>query len=369
MSAGQVFSISALVVSAFLAVEGQAFGQTAPLPPGVKAVWDMSKAHRDTTPTRERICINGLWLWQPAEGKMDTVPTADWGYFKVPGSWPGHVEYNQKDCQIVFANPAWRDQNPGSVRAAWYQRTIVVPAGWAGRRIVLSVDCLNSYAAVYLDGKKAGELRYPGGELDLTAQCQPGATQTLSMFVEAVPLREVMFSNADTFGSNQVRGRVDRPGLCGDVRLASMPKGPRISDVKVDTSVRKWEITFNAALDALVPGTQYTLNAKVSAEGLPDREFTSNPFTAADLRGGRFSFTSEWHAEKLWDTNTPQNMYNVKVSLVGANSTPLERRPDGPVRVPGVLDQRPGLLPERQSHLHLRRAAGGGAARGGVVYL
>jgi len=167
-------------------------------------------------------------------------------------------------------------------------------------------------------------LRYPGGELDLTGQCQPGATQTLSMFVEAVPLREVMFSNADTFGSNQVRGRVDRPGLCGDVWLASMPKGPRISDVKVDTSVRKWEITFDAALDALVPGMQYTLNAKVSADGLPDREFTSKPFTAADLKGGRFSFTSEWHAEKLWDTNTPQNMYDVKVSLVGADSTPLD---------------------------------------------
>ena len=90
MSAGQVFSMSALVVSAFLAVEGQAFGQTAPLPPGVKAVWDMSKAHRETTPTRERICINGLWRWQPAKADAAAVPPADWGYFKVPGFWPGH---------------------------------------------------------------------------------------------------------------------------------------------------------------------------------------------------------------------------------------------------------------------------------------
>ena len=34
-----------------------------PLPEGVKAVWDMEKAYRETTPTRERICINGLWRW------------------------------------------------------------------------------------------------------------------------------------------------------------------------------------------------------------------------------------------------------------------------------------------------------------------
>jgi len=38
----------------------------APLPEAVKAVWDLGKAYRETTPTRERICINGLWQWQPA---------------------------------------------------------------------------------------------------------------------------------------------------------------------------------------------------------------------------------------------------------------------------------------------------------------
>jgi hypothetical protein len=34
------------------------------LPNGVKAVWDMEKAYREKTPTRERICINGLWRWR-----------------------------------------------------------------------------------------------------------------------------------------------------------------------------------------------------------------------------------------------------------------------------------------------------------------
>ena len=37
------------------------------LPDGVKAVWDLGKAYRESTATRERLCINGLWLWQPAE--------------------------------------------------------------------------------------------------------------------------------------------------------------------------------------------------------------------------------------------------------------------------------------------------------------
>jgi hypothetical protein len=31
------------------------------LPEGIKAVWDINKAYKETTPTREKICINGLW--------------------------------------------------------------------------------------------------------------------------------------------------------------------------------------------------------------------------------------------------------------------------------------------------------------------
>ncbi len=40
-----------------------------PLPRGVKAVWDLTSAHRETAPTHEGICINGLWQCQPAEAK------------------------------------------------------------------------------------------------------------------------------------------------------------------------------------------------------------------------------------------------------------------------------------------------------------
>jgi arginine utilization protein RocB len=74
------------------------------LPPGVKAVWDLSKAYRETTPTRELICINGLWRLHPAEPKSQRAvaeavlarrrqaPSENWGYFKVPGCWPGITE-------------------------------------------------------------------------------------------------------------------------------------------------------------------------------------------------------------------------------------------------------------------------------------
>src|SRR5882672_1413401 len=99
------FSIAALLLLAAAA----AFSQNdAPLPDGVKAVWDTTTAHHETTPTRERICINGLWRWQPAQASADQVPTQNWGYFKVPGCWPGITDYMQKDYQTVYAHPGWK---------------------------------------------------------------------------------------------------------------------------------------------------------------------------------------------------------------------------------------------------------------------
>jgi hypothetical protein len=43
------------------------------LPQGVKAVWDLEKAYRESTPTRERLGINGLWRWQPAAGEGEHI--------------------------------------------------------------------------------------------------------------------------------------------------------------------------------------------------------------------------------------------------------------------------------------------------------
>jgi len=62
------------------------------LPAGIKAVWDLEKAYRESTATRERICLNGLWRWQPANNSIEQPPSNHWGFFKVPGCWPGISE-------------------------------------------------------------------------------------------------------------------------------------------------------------------------------------------------------------------------------------------------------------------------------------
>src|SRR6266850_477382 len=278
-----------------------------PLPTGVQAVWDMGKAHHEVTITRERICINGLWQWQPAEARSaEQVPGLDWGWFKVPGCWPGISDYMQKDCQTMFAHPNWKTQNLGAVTAAWYRRRITVPQSWAGRRIALRTEYINSFVAAYVDGQQVGEIRFPGGELEITKVCRPGETQMLSLLVIAMPLKGVMVSYGDTFGARQVKGTVERRGLCGDVYLVGTPAGAHIENVKVTTSVRRWEITFEGEPRDLATNASYALHAEVKDKGRTVRGFTSKAFGAAALTNGRTAFSESWKPEKLWDTHTPE---------------------------------------------------------------
>jgi hypothetical protein len=310
------------------------------LPPGVKAVWDLGKAYHETTPTRERICINGLWQWQPAEAKADQTPAGNWGYFKVPGCWPGIGDYMQKDSQTVYTHPSWKDRRLGSITAAWYERQITIPGDWAGRHVAISIEYLNSYAAVYVDGVKAGEVRFPGGEADLTSACRPGGTYRLSLLVVAMPLKGVMLSYTDSASAREVKGSVARRGLCGDVYLASTPSGPHMTDVRVDTSVRKQELTLDAAIEGLAADARYAFRTRIMKDGRTVKEFTSRTFQASDRSmgvppmnqdhgqdaraTGRIAFTEKWMPDKLWDIHTPQNQYDLEVSLVDAAGKVLD---------------------------------------------
>lgn len=294
------------------------------LPAGVQAVWDLRQAHVDTTSTRERVCINGLWQWQPAEATSRHVPEAGWGYFKVPGSWPGVTDYMQKDFQTVHPHPSWPTQKLAGVSAAWYQRQITIPAGWSGRRITLALEYLNSYAAVYLDGQLAGEARFPAGEVALDAHCRPGEQHVLSLLVVAMPLQGVRLSFNDSNAAREVQGSVARRGLCGDVYLVATPAAARLTDLAVTTSVRNGQVTVAAAVADLAPADSYTLRAHVGDQGQAVREFASSPFRAADVRDGRIEFSAAWLPDRLWDTHTPQHQYELRVSLVDGGGKLLD---------------------------------------------
>jgi beta-galactosidase len=286
------------------------------LPPTVKAVWDPTQAWRETTPTRERLSINGLWRWQPAADGVLEPPTTAWGYYKVPACWPGVQDYMQSDYQTLYPEPSWTNTNLAQVLSAWYERTITIPATWAGRRIALEAEYLNSFATIYIDHHQVGQLRFPAGQLDLSAAVRPGATHVLSVLVVAMPLKAVMESYNDTNTARQRQGRVERRGLCGDVWLISEPAGARLSGVRVATSVRQSQVTFEAQVRGLSTNGHYRLQARVLDQGQSVGEFAGAEFTALGVANGLASFSAAWKPAKLWDIHTPGNQFAAEVSLL-----------------------------------------------------
>jgi hypothetical protein len=201
------------------------------------------------------------------------------------------------------------------VRAAWYQREVTIPEGWAGRRIGLVAELVNSHATAFVDGRAAGEIGFPGAELDLTGLKLAPGTHRLSLLVVALPLRGVMLAYTDSASARRVEGKVERRGLCGDVYLVGTPAAGRIDDVRVVTSMRQSRIGFDVALDGLDPDASYRLHAAVTRDGRRLATFDSPRFKAADLQEGRLAFDAAWKPDRLWDLHTPSHMETASLSL------------------------------------------------------
>lgn len=320
----QLLFVVSLLVSLSISFAQEKPSEEGILPSGVKVVWDIDKAYRETTATRERVCINGLWQWQPADPEATQVPRDGWGYFKVPGPWPGITDYMQKDCQIVYRHPKWKDVQMRAVSAAWYQRAITIPANWTNRQIILQAEYVNSYAAVFVNEQKVGEIIFPAGVVDLTGICEPGKTYKLSILVVALPLKGVILAYTDTAAARQVRGSVARRGLCGDVFLVALPKGERIEDIRLESSFRRGAVTVVAKLANISLDKLYRLKMVVRDEKRVVREVVSPPVRGSEIKDGNFVFTDLWRPEKVWDIHTPQNQYSVEISLLDESGKTLD---------------------------------------------
>ena len=309
------------LIAAPLAAQSAASVQ---LPNGVKAVWDSAQAWHETTPTRERISINGLWRWQPALSAAQPLPETAWGYLRVPEPWPSG---NQRSpSRFFYPHPDWTRTSLRSLTAAWYQREFTIPPEWSGRRITLYAEHLNSYAAVFLDGKPAGELRYPAGEIDLTSAVHPGQTHILTMRVDALPLKALMLSFRDTATARTIEGTVARKGLCGDVYLVSTPAG-RASPTSRSTPPSATGRSISIPpFTRSTPTASYVLQLRITDGNATSQGIHHQAIQATDLPAAACTPSRSWHPEKLWDTITPQNQYQVSVSLARA-STPSSSTP------------------------------------------
>ena len=118
------------------------------------------------------LSLSGVWKFNPAPPRdffsLGERGLAAWKSIRVPGDW----------TMQGFTVKPWT--------AAGYVKTLVIPGSWAGKRILLRFDGVQSDVKIWVNGRPAGS--HMGGfnafELDITALARPGASNTIAAAVQ-----------------------------------------------------------------------------------------------------------------------------------------------------------------------------------------
>ena len=243
------------------------------------------------------------WDWLP-----ETNPDAA----AVPASWDGA----QKLKNLWLSS--WENRHK-DVMAAWYRRTVEVPASWNGRRVLLHIEQPQNTAKVFVNGKAAGEVIWPGGDVDLTGKIQPGAKAELAILVNAQGVPELINAVVSAMGSLSALPdwfRSETRGLGGEVCLLSQPLGAKIDHVAITTRVANKTLGLEFVADGLTPGSSYSIDSVVSKGGKAVKSFKPIEFKASAVRTA-VKIEVPWPDVEMWDIGKP-NLYDLNAQLVSS---------------------------------------------------
>ena len=128
------------------------------------------------TPTRETKRLDGIWSFTTDNAGAGRVE--GWWRTTLPGAQRMPVPSSFND---VLVDPRVHDH----VGDVWYQRTVFIPRGWAGQRVVLRFDAATHRATAWIGDTCVGE--HEGGytpfEVDVTEFVVPGEESRLTVVV------------------------------------------------------------------------------------------------------------------------------------------------------------------------------------------
>lgn len=181
---------------------------------------------------RENQSLNGLWSFA-LDREVGGTPWSS----RLPVSRQVPVPSSYND---VFVDAEIRDH----VGVVWYQRTVIAPRSWAGRRIVLRFDAVTHAGTVYVGDRRVAhhEGGYTPFEVDVSDLLVPGEEILVTVAVDnrlstaTIPPGEV---STDSDGRQKQLYRHDffnYSGLHRSVHLYSTPRS-HVRDITVVTSL------------------------------------------------------------------------------------------------------------------------------------
>lgn len=135
------------------------------------------------------------------------------------------------------------------VGAAWYRRTVTVPADWKGGRVEFYMERPHIETTVWVDGRKVGVRNSlsTGHSYDLTGWVTPGRQHTLTVRVDNRLKPEYNVGQDSHSVSDQTQGNWN--GIVGRIELKSYPK-TFFSDIQVYPDVERRQAVVKMTVES-----------------------------------------------------------------------------------------------------------------------
>ena len=223
-------------------------------------------------PWRDERCLNGLWRFQPVAlppgFQRDHGTPPAWGEpgagwesvpIRIPSPWNANIWGCGRNVGAGSEHPYWPDSvcfpsyPPAwdGVEMGWLNRSISVPAAWAGRRIVLRFQAVAGDCLVLVNHQRVSEHtdRYLPFECDITALVHPGGSDDLTVGVRHSRLANLADARYPHYRWTEAPGST-LDGIIGiwqDVTLLALP-GLRTSALFVQPSLARHELVVEATV-------------------------------------------------------------------------------------------------------------------------
>ena len=259
---------------------------------------------------RWRFLLAGIPSETPARFWQPEFDDGRWGEVQVPGHWElqGHGQPMYTNIQYPFpADPPHvpHDDNP----TGCYRRTFEVPAGWAGREVVLVFEGVDSAFHLWINGQFAGfskGSRNPA-EFRVTPFLQPGAN--------TVAVRVYRWSDA-SYIEDQDMWYLS--GLFREVYLHALPP-VHIRDAGIRTLPDLERGSARVEVDVDVCGAAGSREPLKVSGVLTDEAGACVAQAAAAVAAGtgRAALALDVARARLWSAETPY-LYTLTLTLAGA---------------------------------------------------
>lgn len=191
------------------------------------------------------------------------------------------------------------------INAAWYKRTIVLPAKWQGKRVLIHFEACDHTSTVWVNGKKAGvhEGGYTPFTLDITGVLKPGENLLV------VRARDHQRSGQQPIGKQSIRYNSyscfyrRTTGIWQTVWLE--PVAPTfIESYRVGPDIDNGEAGITVRLNQAPEGG--TIRLTVTEGG-------KRKFTEEKKASGQVTFMVPIKDAKLWGVRQP-NLYDIEIA-------------------------------------------------------